>query len=154
MIKYIKGDVLKATQSMIVHQVNCQGVMGSGVAKAIKKRYPIVAEAYNWLYDNYTYDSDEVNPEARLMGNAQLVEISDGRIICNLFSQLHYLPRTIRHTSYDAMEIGFQDIKKCHKGDIAMPRIGCGLGGGDWKIVSAIIESVFDDRDVYIYDLE
>ncbi|MET3289633.1 UNVERIFIED_CONTAM: O-acetyl-ADP-ribose deacetylase (regulator of RNase III) [Brevibacillus sp. OAP136] len=34
-----KGDLLQASEPIIGHQVNCQGVMGSGIAKAIWVRY-------------------------------------------------------------------------------------------------------------------
>ena len=40
MIKYKIGDLLTAPQKCIAHQVNCQGVMGSGVARAIRNEYP------------------------------------------------------------------------------------------------------------------
>lgn len=147
-IKYVKGDLLEANHSLIVHQVNCQGVMGSGVALAIKNKYPVV-------YDEYMRNCAESSVFLyKLLGTVQFIEVSDGKEICNLFGQDRFLPRTKRHTSYDALVNGFEQIKKVHKGDIAMPKIGCGLGGGDWKIVSAIIKSVFDDRDVYVYTLE
>lgn len=146
-IVYVTGNVLDAPQPMIIHQVNCQGVMGSGVAKAIKESYPIVYQSYRWLY-NQTENKEQ------LLGYCQFVDIDDNKTVVNLFSQFDYLPRTKRHTSYDAMVKGFERIKEVTDGDLAMPRIGCGLGGGDWHIVSAIIESVFDDRQIFVYDLE
>lgn len=147
MIKYIKGDLLEAKQEYIVHQVNCQGVMGSGVAKAIKDKYPEVFRHYKRLVKDKQISNKD------LLGIVQFVAVSSDKEIVNLFSQDHYLPRTTKHTNYDAMTKGFETIKELVAEDLAMPKIGCGLGGGDWKIVSAIIESVFDDRDVYIYEL-
>lgn len=147
MIIYVKGDLLKADQNVIVHQCNAQDTMGAGVAKAIRKEFPIVYTEYV----NYFKDI----PKQDRMGMVLNVQVGESSplIVCNLIGQYHYLPRGIRHTSYDALTKGFEEIKKQIKEDLAMPRIGCGLGGGDWKIVSAIIESVFDDRDVYIYEL-
>lgn len=149
MIKYVKGDLLNAEQNIIVHQVNCRGVMGSGVAKAIRDKYPEAYRRYLQMY-RASLDSKFSDP---LLGQAQLITIDDKTIV-NLFGQDNYLPRGTTQTSYDALVIGFNEIKSSTKEDLAMPKIGCGLGGGDWKIVSAIIESVFDDRDVYIYELE
>lgn len=150
MLIYKKGDVLNAPQSLIVHQCNAQDTMGSGVAKAIRAKYPQAYEEY--------VDYFKGIPKKDRMGMVQYTSIHStepggNKIICNLIGQYDYLPRGIRHTNYDALEMGFLDIKLTYPGDIAMPKIGCGLGGGDWKIVSAIIESVFDDRDVYIYEL-
>jgi O-acetyl-ADP-ribose deacetylase (regulator of RNase III) len=146
MIKYIKGDLLDAPQELIAHQVNCIGVMGSGVAKAIKDKYPIAFRDYNKLCSE--------GLGLKLLGVAQFVRGSDNRVVCNLFGQFKFLPRNIRHTDYDALKTGFETIKKTYPSqDIAMPKIGCGLGGGDWSVVSVIIESIFDDRDVYIYEI-
>ena len=36
MIKIIEGNIVNAKTDFIIHQVNCQGVMGSGVAKALR----------------------------------------------------------------------------------------------------------------------
>lgn len=145
-INYIKRDLLEAPQKLIIHQCNAQNVMGSGVAKAIRDKYPHVYEEYRTKF--------EFIPKAKRMGLVQVVEIDNGRSICNLIGQYHYLPRTIRHTSYDALTQGFEQIKRDYpKEDVALPKIGCGLGGGNWKIVSAILESVFDDRNIYVYEL-
>ena len=42
MIKYIKGDILNVTEGIIVQQVNCFGVMGAGLAKQIRDKWPSV----------------------------------------------------------------------------------------------------------------
>ena len=145
-INYKVGSILTATEPLIVQQCNAQLVMGSGVAKVIRDAYPQVYEDYKNFF--------ELIPKQKRMGMVQYTEVARGRIICNLIGQYHYLPRGVRHTSYDALEEGLQQLKNDIEGDIAMPRIGCGLGGGDWHIVSAIIESVFDDRNIIVYDLE
>ena len=145
MIKYKKGNLLDAQQGIIVHQTNCQGSMGAGVAKHIKNHYPEVFKQYFKLCQS-------TKEKETLMGRVQFIE-QDEKLICNLFAQLHYAPKQLRHTSYDSLVEGFLTIKELYEGDIAMPLIGCGLGGGDWKIVSAIIESIFDDRDIYVYEL-
>lgn len=46
MLKHIKGDIFESGAQVILHQVNCQGVMGSGVAKQVREKYPIVFEYY------------------------------------------------------------------------------------------------------------
>ena len=46
MIKVVKGNLLDATEAIIAHQVNCQKKMNSGVAKAIREKYPIVFDIY------------------------------------------------------------------------------------------------------------
>ena len=46
MVTVVKGDLLDAKETIIAHQVNCQKRMNSGVAKAIREKYPIVFERY------------------------------------------------------------------------------------------------------------
>lgn len=46
MITYRNGDLLKSNCNIICHQVNCQGVMGAGIAKQIRLTYPSVFKAY------------------------------------------------------------------------------------------------------------
>lgn len=41
MIKTVYGNIFDATEDIICHQVNCQGVMGAGVAKALYQRWPL-----------------------------------------------------------------------------------------------------------------
>lgn len=146
MIKIVEGDVTKATEDIIIHQVNCQGKMGSGVAKAIRSNFP---EAY----DEYMELTGKIKPE-QLLGHAQVVQ-SKNKFITNLFGQLYYGYDGKRYTSYDALYDGFsyiaQHAKRAGK-SVAMPYlIGCGLGGGDWKIVQTMIEQIFEDVTLYKY---
>lgn len=46
MIIYKDGDILTSTADVICHQVNCKGVMGAGLAKQIKQKYPAVFKLY------------------------------------------------------------------------------------------------------------
>lgn len=144
-LKYVKGDLFSEENKCkyIVHQVNCQGVMGSGIALEIKNRYPLAFKSYKdycSMFDN----------TKNMLGKVDLSE-SNGKIIANLFAQDHYLPRGICHTDYNALEQGFNFLKDITKEDISMPKIGCGLGGGDWNKVEELIKKVFDDRTVFVY---
>ncbi|WP_370956757.1 hypothetical protein AB3239_10910 [Bacillus subtilis] len=49
MIKIVKGNILDASEDIIVQQVNCKGVMGAGLAKAILNKYPNVKKEYQSL---------------------------------------------------------------------------------------------------------
>ena len=99
MIYYKKGNLLECTEAIIIHQVNCQGKMNAGVAKIIREAYPKV-------YTDYL----ELEASSTLLGCVQYVEV-DNKIVVNLFGQDNYRPRTVRHTSYDALDEGFRKIK-------------------------------------------
>ena len=46
MIKIVEGNILDATEDVMVHQVNCIGIMGGGLALEIRKKYPEVYYSY------------------------------------------------------------------------------------------------------------
>ena len=72
------GDVLASGAPIIAHQVNCKGVMGAGVAKAIKKKYRSVYNDYRKLC---------VEKGAALMGETQFVWTADRTVVANCFAQ-------------------------------------------------------------------
>ena len=45
-VKYVNGDIFDTDCDIIVHQTNCQGVMGHGIALQVKEKYPSVYERY------------------------------------------------------------------------------------------------------------
>lgn len=79
----IIGDITRISHGLIMHQVNCQNVMGAGVAKNLYQTYPQVKELYHQLAEEY-------NTPTKRFGLLQPVEISDELIIINSFSQFAY----------------------------------------------------------------
>jgi putative Appr-1-p processing enzyme family protein len=157
MIKVVEGDILEAKEFFIVQQVNCQGVMGAGLAKAIYTKWPMVKREYL----DYC---KRVGPIDHLIGRVQYVYISDTQIIANCFSQRYYKKPEHRYdprfgqfycyTDYDAMENCFDYIATNVDKSIAIPYgIGCGLAGGDWTEVEYLIKKCFRNNDVTIYKL-
>lgn len=146
MIKLISGDLLEAEEGYICQQVNCRGVMGSGLAKAIREKWPIVYKNYlEWFNSNET-----------MLGKIQVVNISNKLKVINLAGQDNYGYRNTKFTSYDAFWDCLNEIKKqIPKGSrLNFPvNIGCGLGGGDWGVISTmIIEALSDDYNLYFYN--
>lgn len=146
MIKHIKGDIFQSGADVIVHQVNCQGVMGSGVAKQVREKYPVVYEVYKELCGQ-----DEPK---NLLGIAQPVQADENTIVVNIFAQENFGYDGNCYTDYDALRKGFETVRDNNKDDrIAIPYLmGCHRGGGDWSIVSKMIEEIFADCDVTLYE--
>lgn len=124
--------------------------MNSGVAKAIRERWPIVYTTY-WN----TFLS-----ESNLLGKILLVDINEYEphtwpkqpAIINMFSQEFYGYDGKRYTSYDAFDDCLQKIKETvPKGSkIAFPyKIGCDRGGADWEVVYTMITTTLgSDYDI------
>lgn len=152
MVTYVKGDLLKSDCDYICHQVNCRGRMGSGIAKQIRDRFPEVYESYMELCND-----DTLLPED-LLGSIDIVGTDSQYDVISIFGQLNYGYDGKRYTSYQAFRHALELIYEWDLpgSKIGFPKyIGCGLGGGDWSIVSALIEEILGDRyDVYIYELD
>ena len=56
-IIFITGDLFDTKANVILHQVNCQGVMGSGIAAEIKRRFPQAYEDYKTLLEHYIFSN-------------------------------------------------------------------------------------------------
>jgi O-acetyl-ADP-ribose deacetylase (regulator of RNase III) len=130
--------------------------MGSGIARQIRERWP-------WVFISYReYCSRHKNENTTPLGNIWGVCIDrdnrDAQWVINMFSQDNYGYDDSRFTSYDAFAECLTAMRERLPKDktIGFPKnIGCGLGGGNWKVISALIEEILgDDYGVYIYEYE
>lgn len=164
-IHIVKGDLIAYTDYMyrcdfaIMHQVNCKGVMGAGLAKQIASRYPDALREYK------TYCNKN---GSKALGTALGVRAPGGKFVINLFGQDEY-SRTKQCTDYKALESALAQARlfmlKNHIDYAAIPYgLGCGLGGGDWNIVLGLIRKAFDKKcafnngkkiiQIYIFKME
>ena len=158
-IRYKKGNLIDAfinnEINVLIHQANCFNTMGSGVAKEIKTRLPEMFQA----------DCETTRGDVGKLGCFSYAVFDDENIKLgiNLYGQYRYGTEK-QHTDYDAIEKGLHKICKFldlfAKDDksnikIGLPRLGCGLGGGSWDIVSKIIEEQLCDYgyEVTCYEL-
>lgn len=155
MVNYVKGNLLDSDCDYICHQVNCQGVMGSGIARQIRERWPEVYEHYR----NTWYIETLRNKTYQLLGMVDIAPIRDTKQkVVNMFCQDRCGYDGVRYTSYDAFATALYNMSyRIDKGAvIGFPKnIGCGLGGGNWNVISALIEEFLgNDYEVYIYEYE
>ena len=146
-INFVKQDLTTSDADYICHQVNCQGAMNSGVAKAIREKWPIVFITYKKVCDE-KISKDEL--QHKLLGNILYVNPNEyepktwpeSPIVINMFSQEHYGYDGKRYTSYDAFWSCLGHIREViPKGSkIAFPyKIGCDRGGANWEVIYTMI---------------
>ena len=146
MIKHIKCDIFESGADIICHQVNCQGVMNSGIAKQVRERYP-------WVYQEYKKLCDDQKRQCNTpLGRWQPVRIDPlnmNKYIINIFAQERYGYDGKCYTNYYAVRVCLEEIARTiHNRTIAIPYLmGCCRGGGDWNVVYKMIEEVFADSD-------
>lgn len=136
-IIYKQGNFLEGPEKFILHGCNAQGVMGSGAAHAVRTKYPDAYQLYRSLYLDYGLK----------LGELQYSEQTNGVVVFNGITQYNYGrdPNTV-YVDYDAVEEVIKELnvfvgEQYSYPNVAMPKIGAGLGNGDWNIISAIIEN-------------
>ena len=163
MIYFDNGDLLDCNCQYICHQVNCQGKMNSGVAKAIREKWPVVYKEYQtWQmsYDAWAHaaatSEERINEllGVAMLGRVLPVSVSENQTVLNLAAQLNYGYDAIRYTSDYAFLMCLGEIKQTvPKGSsIGFPAgIGSCRGGANWNIILAMIGEVLDkDYEVHI----
>jgi hypothetical protein len=149
-----KGNVITALKmgrvDFIMHCVNCQGVMNSGIAAEVKAEYPEVFAKYESLFP--------IEQSSELLGHVQVV---NG--VINIFAQDNY-GRETRHFNYGAFLKGLLALITNsplishsafghNKVVIGVPKlIGCDRAGGNWEVVSEILQGMPDWIEIIVYD--
>lgn len=141
MIEYRKGNLLDVTEGVILHGCNAQGVMGSGVALAVRWKYPQAYDKYlSFLNTN----------DGEVLGDIVWVKVSDTLCIANAITQQYYGRNNKRYVNYSALAKCFMEvIDTCAANyikELHFPKIGAGLGGGDWNIIEQLINDC-DPKD-------
>lgn len=157
-LNYKVGDLCDALASgevvAIGHQANCFNTMNSGVAKAIRTRFPNA-----WEADQLTVKGDRTK-----LGDISVGQLRDEAgqptgLVYNLYGQYDYGYDAKGYTVYTCLEqalIAMRDDLLTGRDlwNVGFPKIGAGLGGGDWDTIAEIIDGVFDNRfNVTIYVL-
>lgn len=160
MIEYHIGDLLTSDCTYIMHQANCQHVMGGGIARQIKEKFPFAYAA-----DLATPKGDKTKLGTISLGRSYIPPL---RYIINLYGQYGYgaydkdtstdiialgnaLIKAAEFLKQEENKLGLENIK------VGIPRLGCGLGGAKWKDVEALINMIFSknayNRTIHVYDL-
>lgn len=154
MVKFENINLLVADVDYICHQVNCSGAMGSGVAKAIRDKWPIVYTTYRECYNEIIEAGKSVN---ELLGNVLFVHLDEYQpktwpkqpTIVNMFAQLNYGYDGKRYTSYDSFATCLERMKSYipFGSKIAFPyKIGCDRGGANWEVIFTMIKEYLGDN--------
>ena len=145
-IEYVSGDLMQTSERVIIHGCNSHGVMGSGVARLIRDQFPV---AYHVYRNSYLQDGLS-------LGTIVWAETC-GKIIGNAITQRNYGRVQDIYVDYDAVRSAMKNVNAyCVEHGIArvaMPKIGAGLGGGDWIVIAKIIEDESLDFTPVVYVL-
>jgi O-acetyl-ADP-ribose deacetylase (regulator of RNase III) len=144
-MKIIEGDIIQLAKEgnfhVIIHGCNCYNTMGAGLAKQIKQQFP----------NAYLADQQSISGDRSKLGSFTWSEKKHGDnefIIVNAYTQYDYKDKV--NIDYIALSMAFQkinDVFYVPQTKFAYPKIGAGLAGGDWGVISKIIDYHFQNRD-------
>lgn len=148
-ITYLEGDATKPTvrPALIIHVCNDVGGWGRGFVTALSNWTPLPELAYRRLTGH----------QMRL-GEVTFVTVEDDLFVANMIAQhgMYADNNDMPPIRYEALAdclVKVRDWTAYNDRSIHAPRIGCGLAGGKWIVVEALLNNILGDRRVYIYDL-
>ena len=160
MIKFFNGDLLKSGCDIICHQVNEYGVMGAGIAKQIKEKYPKA-------FADYTKAIKDTKSKGKNLPLFVLSKQPDGIVVANMFTQrkgetnlelLHNAAVLLSMQIIDLFvtKLKFNDMAGAffvRPFRVGIPYLyGCGIAKGDWGEVRKIWADAFGEMETI--DLE
>ena len=176
-IHYVKGDATKPigdSKKVLVHICNDVGGWGKGFVMAISKQWKQPeAEYRQWFKDKTGKQTDNVhferlarrdkyaNEKKFELGNVQFVKVSNDLWVANMIAQ-----RDIRPDKDGLPPIRYPYVSEClervnefaikQKASVHMPRIGCGLAGGEWTKIEEFINFhlIAHEIDTTVYDFD
>ncbi len=148
MIELIRGDVLRQDVEALVNTVNCVGVMGRGIALQFRKSFP-----ENFRFYEAACKHGEVHPGRVLVFDTH--QPTNPRYIINFPTKRHWRDKSRIIDIESGLEDLVAEIKQRGIWSIAVPALGCGLGGLEWSEVRPRIEKAFTSLpDVHVWLFE
>src|SRR4051794_24113842 len=148
MIHLAHGDILKQEAEALVNTVNCMGVMGRGIALQFRRAFEDNYEAYR-----KAAKSREIRPGRMFVFERSALDLP--RRIINFPTKRHWKGKS----RIEDIEAGLVDLVQVirEKGmrSIAIPPLGCGLGGLDWAQVRPLIEAALSsvpEVEAYLFE--
>ena len=138
MIEIAHGNILEADAEALVNTVNCVGVMGKGLALQFKQAFPANFKAYE-----AACRAREVVP-GRCSSSTMAIS-SDPRYIINFPTKRHWRDNSRIEDIRSGLESLVADVRRLGIRSIAVPPLGCGLGGLNWRDVRPMIEKSFSE---------
>ncbi len=136
-IEPTEGDLLRADADALVNTVNCVGFMGRGIAAQFKRAFPANFKAYA-----KACAVGEVVPGRMFI--TETGTLTGPRFIVNFPTKRHWRAKSRIEDIRDGLEALVIEVRERGIRSIAMPPLGCGLGGLDWADVRPLVERSFE----------
>jgi O-acetyl-ADP-ribose deacetylase (regulator of RNase III) len=148
MYEFVTGDLFDAPAEALVNAVNCVGVAGRGIALRFRQLFP----------DNFTAyakacKQGKLRPGKMLITETGFVE--NPKYIINFPTKRHWKDKSYIEDIQSGLDALIVSVKAHQIRSIALPALGCGLGGLEWSQVRPLLEQSFDSiPDVHVLIFE
>ena len=166
MIKYIEnGDLFQSKADVLVNTVNCKGYMGKGIALEFKRRYPFCFPPYKRaceaggvkpgtvLYvENIPAKYDKKGTKTAVQPSL-MPTVKDSIYapdVAHFATKDHWRGRSQLKWIASGLPLLLKECRLRNVKTIALPQLGCGLGGLDWKDVNPLISNCFDQESIIV----
>jgi O-acetyl-ADP-ribose deacetylase (regulator of RNase III) len=147
-IEYKTGNILDEDAEALVNPVNCVGIMGRGVALQFKNAFP-----RNFASYAAACKRNEVQPGRMFVFETD--QLTNPRYVINSPTKRHWRGKSRIEDIDTGLAALAEEIRSRGIRSIAIPPLGCGLGGLDWSEVRRRIEATLGELgDVKIFVLE
>lgn len=151
MIEFIRGNLFEAEVEALVNTVNTVGVMGKGIALQFSRQFPEIMQPYEAACKDGTLKVGTV----QAVKVPLLAGVSGPRYIINFPTKQHWKG----NSKIEYVETGLQALKakieELGIKSIAIPPLGCGLGGLSWgEVRQSIVNALSDMKEVEIQVFE
>ena len=146
---YMNQNITEVTSGLIIHGVNCLHKMGSGVALAIKNKWPIVYESYMNMPSG-----------AEMLGQTHIISVAEGLYVANCYTQLNYGYDGVKYANIDAVK---ECVRSCYNFadsngyTLSTPLIGSDRGGLDWDTevepIFLALNIEYPDTEINVYHI-
>lgn len=148
MLIFTSGNIFEAQADAHVNPVNCMGVMGKGLALEFKERFP-------QNYTAYKFDCQRKNVRVGEMHVCFIHEHGYPKYIINFPTKIHWKDRSQLSYIHAGLHALLRCIEELKLSSVALPRIGCGLGGLDWVFVKKEIQKILGNVpnvNIFVYE--
>lgn len=137
MFELTQGNLLKADVEAVVNAVNTEGVMGKGIALQFRNAYPDNYEAYR-----LACEGNDVTPGRMFVFPRQ--SLTNPRYIINFPTKRHWKAKSRMEDIESGLTALVSDVRRLGIRSIAVPALGCGLGGLPWPEVERRMRDAFE----------
>lgn len=136
MIEITKGNLIETDAEALVNTVNCVGYMGKGIALQFKKAFP-----ENFRVYEQACKKKQVKPGKMFV--FETGSMLNPKYIINFQTKRHWRGKSKLEDIESGLKALVKEIRERSIRSVAVPPLGCGLGGLDWEVVRPMIEEAF-----------